>query len=470
MNTIEFLRQEKRRLSFGVTFALFSSFGQTYFLSLFVPSFLIAFELSNASFGSMYSAATILGALLFPWVGQLIDRIPLRNYTIFVASGLLLASFTLSLAWHVVVLFVALVLLRLFGQALSSHASSSSMARFFVAERGKALSIASVGFPLGEAIFPTVITGLLAVVSWRISWVLFTVVILVLFFPVLSFLTRRETADPLEADGSSEGALDGEWGGVSGGESGGESGGVESVGGDDGNIVGAGSDDVVGSGDGGTGADGGGSGEGADGKASRPGVWQSYGKVLGDSRTYLVLPAILIPPFWGTGLFLYQVAAAESLGWSASLIATAFIFFAFTRIAFALLSGPVIDRFSAQSLFPVYLMPLTGGLAAALFLPGDLSAYLYLGLIGATFGLGSTLKSALWAELYGTRVIGTIQSLFGTLMVISTALSPVIVGWMLDELFTMLQILEMALWTTAAGLLISVGITRAKRGERTVQS
>ena len=456
MNTIAFLRQEKRRLSFGVTFALFSSFGQTYFLSLFVPSFLVAFELSNASFGSIYSTATILGALLFPWVGQLIDRIPLRNYTIFVASGLLLASFTLSLAWHVAVLFVALVLLRLFGQALSSHASSSSMARFFVAERGKALSIASVGFPLGEAIFPTVITGLLAVVSWRISWVLFTVVILFLFFPALSFLTRRETEDPLEADVSD---------GAAGGSAGGASGGEESVGGvrDDGNGSG---DGVGGVRDDGAGND----GAGADGKASRPGVWQSYGRVLGDSRTYFVLPAILIPPFWGTGLFLYQVAAAESLGWSASLIATAFIFFAFTRIAFALLSGPVIDRFSAQSLFPIYLMPLTGGLAAALFLPGDLSAYLYLGLIGATFGLGSTLKSALWAELYGTRVIGTVQSLFGTLMVISTAISSVIVGWMLDELFTMLQILEMALWTTAAGLIISVGITKAERGERPVHT
>ena len=192
----------------------------------------------------------------------------------------------------------------------------------------------------------------------------------------------------------------------------------------------------------------------------------SYAKVLRDRRTYYVLPAILIPPFWGTGLFLYQVAAAESLGWSASLIATAFIFFAFTRIAFALLSGPIIDRFSAQSLFPVYLMPIFGGLAAALYLPGDLSAYLYLGLIGATFGLGSTVKSALWAELYGTRVIGTVQSLFGTLMVLSTAMSPVIVGWMLDEMFSMLQILEIALWTTLAAMLISVAITRAERGER----
>lgn len=424
MKTIAFLKQEKRRLSFGVTFALFSSFGQTFFLSLFVPSFLIAFELSNASFGSIYSGATILGAVIFPWVGQLIDRVPLRNYTIFVASGLFVAAVTVSLSWHLAMLFVGLVLLRLFGQALSSHAASSSMARFFVRERGKALSISSIGFPLGEAIFPTLITALLAVVSWRVSWVLFSAMILFLFFPVLSFLTRRETADPLLGDDESEVI---------------ESQESES------NIN---KDDVPNT------------------KMRRPTMRSSYAKVLRDRRTYYVLPAILIPPFWGTGLFLYQVAAAESLGWSASLIATAFIFFAFTRIAFALLSGPIIDRFSAQSLFPVYLMPIFGGLAAALYLPGDLSAYLYLGLIGATFGLGSTVKSALWAELYGTRVIGTVQSLFGTLMVLSTAMSPVIVGWMLDEMFSMLQILEIALWTTLAAMLISVAITRAERGER----
>src|SRR5690625_5758505 len=76
---------------------------------------------------------------------------------------------------------------------------------------------------------------------------------------------------------------------------------------------------------------------------------ESYQKILSDKRFYFIIPAAIMPPFWVTGLFLYQVSAAESLGWTAGLIASAFIAFALSRIMAGIMTGPMIDRFSARS-------------------------------------------------------------------------------------------------------------------------
>jgi len=50
-------------------------------------------------------------------------------------------------------------------------------------------------------------------------------------------------------------------------------------------------------------------------------------------------------------------------------------------------------------------------------------------------GLGSTVKTALLVEVYGTRNLGAIRSVSATVMVVSTALSPVLFGFLLDHGF-----------------------------------
>jgi MFS family permease len=177
-----------------------------------------------------------------------------------------------------------------------------------------------------------------------------------------------------------------------------------------------------------------------------------------DPRTAVMVPAILMPPFWVTGLFLYQVSAADDLGWSAALIASAFVAFAATRIFMGLSTGPVIDRFSAQSLFPTLLIPMIAGCLIGYFYSGAWAAFVYMGLTGATMGFSGTLKSALLAELYGTRTIGTVQSLFSSLMVFSTALSPFLVGWLLDNAVSMNTLLLIAALTSTAAALLSIRV------------
>lgn len=199
MSYLTFVLKERRMLSFGLSFTFFSSFGQTFLISLFVPYFLQEFQLSNAGFGSLYSAATLTSAAILPWLGKWIDHIPLRLYSTCVAIGLVVASFMVAISWHVGLLFVGLLLLRLSGQGLSSHTAQTAMAKFFDHERGKALSISNLGFPIGEAILPLGITALLTVLNWRMTWATILLVIGCIMIPFIQLVLNKEDAE-IEAD------------------------------------------------------------------------------------------------------------------------------------------------------------------------------------------------------------------------------------------------------------------------------
>jgi predicted MFS family arabinose efflux permease len=369
MSYLTFVLQERKLLSFGVSLTFFSSFGQTFLISLFVPFFLDAFVLSNAGFGTMYSLATLVSAISLPWLGQWIDRIPLRWYSFSVAAGLLAASLIVMISWHIAILFVGIIMLRLAGQGLSSHTAQTSMARFYNGQRGKALSVSSLGYPLGEAILPVIIAGLLAWVHWRTAWGLIAVFIALILFPLVYILIGRDSRGCKNP---------------------------------------------------------------ADESDDTNSTKENYATIFNHPGIWYVIPAVLIPPFWITGLFLYQVSIASELGWTAALIATAFISFAVFRIFGSLLIGPAIDKYSAQALFPFYLLPMAIGLAIPVFFSANIAAFIYLGLLGVTMGVGANIKSALWAELFGTSMIGTVRSLFSSFIVFSTALSPFLVGWLLD--------------------------------------
>ena len=78
---LAFLWRHRRFLGFGALLAGSSSFGQTWFVSLFGAEIREAFGLGHAGFGAVYSLATVASGVLLLWVGRLIDRLSLRRYT-----------------------------------------------------------------------------------------------------------------------------------------------------------------------------------------------------------------------------------------------------------------------------------------------------------------------------------------------------------------------------------------------------
>ena len=379
-----FFRGEVPLLTYGLSFTFFSSFGQTFLISLFVPYLLVEFSLTTGEFGGYYAAATLGSALLLPWAGQWLDRSRLTRFSLAVVALMALSALLLSIAWHLAVLCVALLGLRLAGQGLSSQAALTAMARYYGARRGKALSISSLGYPMGEAALPLLVAGSIALIGWRQSWTLMGVLAVAVFAPLLVLTLTRSGVelDPRKA-GHRKDSEEGKAGRAST---------SEAVGGE---------------------------------------AW-SRREVVRDPRFWFALPAVLLPPFWVTGLLLYQTSIADLKGWSIGLMASAFVAFAVTRIIFSLATGGTVDRLSARQLFPFCVLPLGAGMSFLLLFGGAWVAFALMACLGVTMGMSGTVKAALWAELYGTRHLGAIKSMMTALMVLSTAGSPIVVGLVLS--------------------------------------
>lgn len=396
----QFFRREAPLLTYGVLLTLLSSVGQTFLVSLFVPDFLATFSLTEGSFGLLYSGATLTSGLLLPWVGKLMDRKHLGRFTLGVVALLAGSAFVMAGAWHVAVLGAALLGIRLGGQGLSSHTALTAMARYYRTARGKALSISNLGFSLGEAVLPVLLTGAIAWIGWRWTWVgLGTAV--VLSAPLLVGLLRSSGVelDPREA--------------IRGGREGGDR-------------------RLEATGDGaGTPSDGEASPSagrrGARGRADAP--QHTRKDVVADPTFWALVPAALLPAFWLTGFFLYQTSIAEAKGWSGALMASAFISFAVVRTGFILGTGEWVDRLSGRRLFPFTVVPMGVGVGLLWALDGGWVAYAFMALLGVTSGMNGSVKTALWAELYGTEHLGAIKSMLASLMVISTSAAPPVVGF-----------------------------------------
>lgn len=408
MNYFEFLSRYRRLVLFGVALVFFSSFGQTFFISLFVPGILEDFSLSNARFGMIYSLATLASGITLFFVGTGIDTMPLKKYALLVAAGLAISALVLGFSKGIIMLVVGLYGLRLFGQGLCTHTAQTAMGRYFTSLRGKALSIASQGFTLGEALLPVTFVFLIGWMGWRNGWLLAGLIIAVALPVVILLTLRKNPAD------SAEPVLK-----VAVGSNGGEP------------------------------------------------FWRRS-MVLRDPRFYLMLPGILLSPFLLTGLFLYQTQLAGYKSWDIEWLASAFVAFAAARSLFALISGQLTDRYTACRIFPFFLIPLLTGLFVLLHSQHPSAAFVYLFLAGTSEGFASNVKTALFAELYGTENLGTIRSMISMLMVFGTAASPILFGYALDAGLSFGVIIQIAMLLT---LLVMIPASRIfKQAKQTLST
>jgi MFS family permease len=198
MSYFSFLRQHFGFLFFGFTMMGLANFGNTFFIALHSDAIKQTFGLSNTSFGGLYSAMTLLSAVVMLFSGRYIDKWRLSRFTLFVFFGFATGCVLIGLGNHIIVLAVALFLLRHFGQGLSAHTASTATARAFPQQRGRAVAIIQLGYASTEAIFPLLLVLALGYVSWQGSWLLTAGLLVFIILPYQLFLTRYEP--PLNAE------------------------------------------------------------------------------------------------------------------------------------------------------------------------------------------------------------------------------------------------------------------------------
>ncbi|MCB9013166.1 MAG: MFS transporter [Bacteroidales bacterium] len=175
----------KRLLVFGFLFSFFSSFGQTFFISIFLPFWVDSLHITKTAFGSLYAIITIFAAVLLSLTGKFIDSIPLRKYASFVFGGLIVSVIFLSLAKNILILTLGLFLVRWLGQGMMTHTASTGIAKYFDKDRGKALSFSVMGQPAGTFIFPFIVLPLISLTGWSNSLLIMAIISLMIMAPVL---------------------------------------------------------------------------------------------------------------------------------------------------------------------------------------------------------------------------------------------------------------------------------------------
>ena len=355
-------------LGFALTFL--SSFGQTFFISLSGPDIRDAFGLTHGAFGSIYSLATLSSGLLMIWVGSAIDRVDIRLYATTAMLGLAAAALSLSLAPNVIALGLSLFALRLFGQGMLSHAGVMSTARLDEGVRGRALGVAALGFPAGEAIFPAVAIALIAAIGWTSTWRTAALVIIVAlgFGWLLGLLIRRKDPDLHEPAGK---------------------------------------------------------------KVSHQ-AGPRWIDVLRDWRFLALIPTMIGYPAIMTAYFFHQRFIAEVKGWSLELLASSITLFALVSVVVAMSAGSFVDRFGAVRLSHFYLTGMTAASLTLALFDAPFLPLVFFALIGLTSGCTNVVIAAVLAELFGTTHLGKIRALAGAIMVVASAATPGAIGLLFD--------------------------------------
>ncbi len=378
MNYFQLYKANPRILSLGMMLVFFSSFGQTFVVSLYIPDFMEAFGISASGFSSLYALATLSSAATLIYVGKKIDHIPLKRFALFVVAGIFLACMLAAISWNLVVLFFGIYTLRLFGQGLLMHTAMTTMSRYFTRARGKALSIAALGFPMGEAILPVLVASSIGLFGWRETLVFSAILIGTVLIPfTVASLSRIRRERIFEGQSDAEVRQASE-------------------------------------------------------QEQSQKLWKQR-EVFRTPWFYIFAPTVFLVGFLQTNLFFFQTFIAEEKGWSTEWMAGSITAYAASSIVMSMIAGPLIDRFSARRLFPFILLPLAGGLVVLSVGTHPLTAPLYWLLVGFTGGMNSPVTSSLYAEIFGTRSLGTVRSLFTFVMVVSTALGPVVYSFFLDR-------------------------------------
>ena len=364
---------------FGFIFTFFSSFGQSFFLGLFNSSIREALSITHGQFGSIYASATLLSSLLLIWVGKKIDDINIFRFAFYVVLLLAFSCFFFSKVSSVVFLFIAIFLMRFSGQGLMSHTATTTISRYFTKSRGKALSIGWFGLSTAEFILPVLIVYLLTITPWQNIWVSIAILIIV-FLPLVSFaLVKNLNFDSREKVNDNEFLK----------------------------------------------------------KEIKN--WTRV-EVLKDYRFYIICLNMLAMPWIATGVFVYQSYITESKEWGEFVIAQSFMIYSILSVITLLGSGFLIDKFTSRRLLIFMNLPLLMSAIVLFYFNIEISAFVFLGLIGISNGLANVLGSSTWAEIYGVKHIGSIKALTTALMVFSTAFGTALFGILIDKGFSIEQI------------------------------
>lgn len=368
MPILAFLRNNGRWIAAAFVLTFFSTVGQTSFIGGSAGHIRAEYGLSNGQWGLVYMVGTLASALTLPYLGAIVDRLTVRKVALIVVPMLAVAAMLMAFSAHLILLVLTIYLLRLFGQGMFPHTAYTATARWFTAQRGKALSFVILGHNAGEAVLITGFVALSAAIGWRMGWLAVGLLVLAVALPLVLWLASTERVpSATEVNPSVVDARD----------------------------------------------------------------W-TRGEVLRDPVFYISMLGFMAPGFIVTVIFFHQVYLVELRGWSLGVFASAFVVWAIANSMATLATGYLVDRFSGLAVIPFVLLPLGAACILLGLSLAEWTPFVVMALLGASSGAITTTLGSVLPEVYGLKHLGSIRAMIVAVSVLATAAGPGITGYLID--------------------------------------
>ena len=160
-------------------------------------------NIGRATFGFAQSAMMISSAISSPIIGRLIDRFGTRLLLPIAATITIFAIFFLSQStnsFQIIIFFVVMGLMNFNNPG--NMFTSVPILKWFVVNRGKALSFVSLGIPFGAIVFIPLSQIFINVYGWELAMIYIGIIGLLIIVPVSLIFLKREPEDVgLKPDG-----------------------------------------------------------------------------------------------------------------------------------------------------------------------------------------------------------------------------------------------------------------------------
>ena len=363
-----FLFYDPKLLLYGFLIIFFASYGQTFFIALFNDDIKTFYSLTDGEFGLVYAISTTISSLILINFAKLIDFIDLRIYSFLVTIGMIIPCLAIYFLPSNVIYLFILIF------AL----------RFFGQGAMTHAGITSMtryfGKDRGKAISIGNLGGMLGVMFLPIIVVylksffgfkqiwFLCSISLVIFLPILYFTLSNQ----IERHKKFTDSLNEK------------------------NIK-----------------------------------WKTI-DVIKNKNFLIYVPITSTFSFIGTGLMFHQIFIFTQKGWTIEMLGTGFIFLGGFSIVGLLFGGPLIDILNPRKAILFVLLPIFIGIIILLTFDNFFFLIIYMSLYGFNLGISSPFTGSLWAELFGLESLGTVKALFHAIVVLASALSPVVFGYIID--------------------------------------
>jgi MFS family permease len=325
-----------------------------------------------------------VAGLTSPFLGALIDRIGGRLLGTLAATiaGLCVMSLAFVHDLWLFYLIFAISGMSGFGGPAGQLLTMVPVAKWFVAKRGRALAIATIGMPLGTALFIPIVQAIIASFGWQTAWIISGVMVLVVAVPSCALLMRKDPESMgLHPDGATES--------------------VAALAANDG--------------------------------ASAEEDWEVR-QVLHTRTFWMLVVYMLLTGLVIQGTLVYRTAFWEDTGLSSDLVAWGTSIDPLTVVFSGLFFGFLAERMSIRKI------GLLGGFGVACSMVPMVLATGQAGMLfvhnllwGFSMGANITVNNVIWPEYYGRRLLGTIRGMVFPVIVGSSAISSPLFALLLGQ-------------------------------------